>query len=102
MGRILGLDIGTNSIGWAIVNENRIENMGTYVFPNEKNLIVKNNKPNLIQKLFFFIKSNLQSIVLISITSIMFLFSFIFPLNWQFWINLSIGSLIATLTFNKK
>lgn len=102
MSRILGLDLGKNSIGWAIVNENRIESIGSYVFPNKINAIDKTNKLGIIHKLKVFFKINTKSIVLVSITSIMFVFSFIFPLNWQFWINLGIGSLIATLTFNKK
>ncbi|MDD2550125.1 MAG: hypothetical protein PHD00_08535, partial [Bacteroidales bacterium] len=35
MGKILGLDLGTNSIGWAIVDteDNKIENCGVRIFP---------------------------------------------------------------------
>lgn len=33
--KVLGLDIGTNSIGWGIVDErkHKIENCGVYIFP---------------------------------------------------------------------
>lgn len=33
MEKILGLDIGTNSIGWAIIHNNRILGMGSRIFP---------------------------------------------------------------------
>lgn len=36
MNKILGLDLGTNSIGWAIVNSDySIFNAGTRIFPNK-------------------------------------------------------------------
>lgn len=45
MSKVLGLDLGTNSIGWAIVDEkleNKIEDCGVYIFPQgvavEKNV----------------------------------------------------------------
>lgn len=33
--KVLGLDLGTNSIGWGIVDEwnHKIENCGVYIFP---------------------------------------------------------------------
>lgn len=33
--KVLGLDIGTNSFGWGIVDEwnHKIENCGVYIFP---------------------------------------------------------------------
>lgn len=46
--RTLGLDIGTNSIGWGIVDERaqKIQNCGVYVFPEG----VKKEKRNEISK----------------------------------------------------
>ena len=35
MAKILGLDLGTNSIGWALIedNQNKILGLGTRIFP---------------------------------------------------------------------
>jgi len=109
MSRILGLDLGTNSIGWAITNDNKIESLGVRIFPNTVRVRQRNKTPQkanfLLSQLtnsLTFVKRNTKSIVLLTITITMFLLGFLFPTNWQFWINLGIGCLIATLTFSKK
>ena len=33
MNKILGLDLGTNSIGWALIEDEKILGMGSRVFP---------------------------------------------------------------------
>lgn len=33
MKKILGLDLGTNSIGWALIENNNILGMGSRIFP---------------------------------------------------------------------
>jgi CRISPR-associated endonuclease Csn1 len=47
--KVLGLDIGTNSIGWGIVDEHnqKIENCGVYIFPECAN---KDSKGNISSK----------------------------------------------------
>lgn len=44
--KVLGLDIGTNSIGWGIVDErnHKIENCGVYIFPEGVKKIEKGNE----------------------------------------------------------
>lgn len=38
MKQILGLDLGTSSIGWALINENNsLEGMGAIIFPKRNN-----------------------------------------------------------------
>lgn len=115
MGRILGLDLGTNSIGWAILNDNQIETTGIKVFPDairsEKRNLRRIKQRILIREtqltensLFFklrkYLNENYKTVILTTITVQLFLFALLFPSNWQFWINLGIGSLIATLSLS--
>ena len=110
MTRILGLDLGTNSIGWSIINDNKIENIGVTISPNlnDSNKRKSNHRYqdsqniSIINKLETVLRKKTTSIVLSILTLLMFLFSFTFFENWQFWINLGIGSLIATITFRNK
>ena len=101
MNRILGLDLGKNSIGWAIINDNKIESKGVQIFSENKPLINYNKKTSFIKRVIIGLKLNYKTIFLYLITFLMFTFSIVFPLNWRFWMNIGIGSLIATLTFNK-
>ncbi len=131
MGRILGLDLGTHSIGWAIVdtNENKILNLGARVLDNSidevciageiikiQNLRSKSrtsrfHKNSILKQLKALTKrkTNSKNFILI-ILSVIFattacglLINFA---NWQFWINISITVLLALLTIihsdNKK
>ena len=100
MSRILGLDLGENSIGWAIIKDNEIEStvMNTLSDSKHNNF---NKSTSLLERIIIGLKLNYKTVFLYLITLLMFSFSIIFPSNWQFWINIGIGSLIATLTFNK-
>lgn len=118
MSKILGLDLGTNSIGWAKVNDNKIEDIGVTISPNlidsnkrkqrriqKRNFVeINQDSTNLLisRKLISFFKKRTTLITLSILTSLLFLFSIVFFNNWQFWINLGIGSLIATITFRNK
>lgn len=55
MKQILGLDLGTNSIGWALINENNsLEGMGAIIFPKRNNshtIIHERNQLRLSRKL---------------------------------------------------
>jgi CRISPR/Cas system Type II protein with McrA/HNH and RuvC-like nuclease domain len=121
MRRILGLDLGTNSIGWAIMDDssNKIIDCGTKVFPsylnNERRLARKRRRIDnrFVQRTLIF---NQLSVLLRRANSVILTLifgSFITALltilnfsNWQFWFNSFLTILIATLTLlhtnNKK
>lgn len=106
MSRILGLDLGTNSIGWALIDNDKIEIFGVKAIPKFVNTLdKKSSKFDKVKSEFYrlskSIKRNSKVIMLFSITLTMFCLSMVFPNNWQFWLNLGIGGLITTLTVNK-
>lgn len=106
MSKYLGLDLGTNSIGWALIDNDKIEKFGVRVFPGlAKTLDTKSSKFDKIKSVFYklskSIKRNSKQVILYSITLTMFSLTLVFPNNWQFWLNLGIGGLIATLTVSK-
>jgi len=93
MSRILGLDLGTNSIGWAIIDNetNSLLNSGIKIFktsPKQKVIKKKNNQKAII------------SLNAISITSlILVILNFE---NWQFWLNVTLTSVITKITFSNQ
>ncbi len=93
MSRILGLDLGTNSIGWAIIDNetNSLLNSGIKIFktsPKQKVIKKKNNQKAII------------SLNAISITSlILVILNFE---NWQFWLNVTLTSVITKITLSNK
>jgi hypothetical protein len=121
MSRILGLDLGTNSIGWANIdtNSDKVIDFGVKVFPNSLNNERqisrqhrrKENRLNqrtLSSKRFDFLLTRTNPII-----AILFLGSFLTAMltiinfsNWQFWFNSFLTILLATLTLlhsdNKK
>lgn len=113
MSKILGLDLGTNSIGWAIIDTdlNRIEDFGATIFPNSLNAerrIERQQRKfenkylqralSLYQKRKISKRANPIIVILILCSVLTGLLTFInFP-NWQFWLNISITTLITTLT----
>ncbi len=106
MSKYLGLDLGTNSIGWALVNGDKIEKLGLIVLPKPiKPLNKKSSKFDGIKFYFFelskYIKKNLKLVMLYCITGIMFTLTLVLPSTWQFWLNLGIGGLVAILTVSK-
>jgi hypothetical protein len=117
-GKNIRLYLGTNSIGWLIINDNIIENIGVAISPNlndsnkRKLRRIEQRKSNYrnqdsqnvstINKLETVSRKKTTVIVLSILTLLMFPFAFTFFENWQFWINLGIGSLIAIITFRNK
>ena len=93
MSRILGLDLGTNSIGWAIIDNetNSLLNSGIKIFktsPKQKVIKKKNNQKAII------------SLNAISITSlILVILNFE---NWQFWLNVTLTSIITKITISNQ
>ena len=89
MSRILGLDLGTNSIGWAIIDNetNNLLNFGMKILktsPRQKVIKKKNSQKAII------------SLNAISITSlILVILNFE---NWQFWLNVTLTTVITKIT----
>ena len=106
MKRILGLDLGTNSIGWALIDDNKIVDKKVCAFPhsqrNEKREIRINPQNKSILKTKIFVKNNSRILFLSVIILSMFIFSIIFAEFWQLFLNLGIGGLISILTFDNK
>ncbi|MCB9203323.1 MAG: hypothetical protein H6604_09835 [Flavobacteriales bacterium] len=108
MSKILGLDLGTNSIGWAIVDTetNSIVDCGARIFPTTQT--EKNRKGRIVtfrQKLT--IKSNLIKHYVLSkpflfgltfISTLTFILTITDTKNWQFWLNISLTALLTLLT----
>lgn len=93
MGKYLGLDLGTDSIGWAIIDNdtNQVINSGVNIY----NTGFKNKQftPDKKTK-----KRQKSSIVLCIIATILLIVSIIDVINWQFWLNISLTTYIAVLT----
>ena len=100
MGRTLGLDLGTNSIGWAIIENNKIIQKGVRVLPNNEFRKEKSRikRTNLISE----IKTNSRLIALIFLTLLLFGMGILMPEFWQFWLNLGIAGIFTTLTIERK
>lgn len=121
MSRILGLDLGTNSIGWAIIDTNtdNFIDLGAKVLPkslnNERQISRQErrkenrlNQRTLSSKRFDFLLTRTNPIITILclgsfLTALLTLLNFS---NWQFWFNSFLTILLATLTLlhseNKK
>jgi len=130
MKKILGLDLGTNSVGWAIINSDySIDSMGTRVFSNDnsslslertsqksyrrlqnridirQNVMVDeliNNQKALIERMSRrrAFKLDIKIILCISLTIIMFACAYFMKNHWQFWLNLGIGGLFILLNID--
>lgn len=107
MGKILGLDLGTNAIGWAIIDTDKkfIIDCGVLITTNQIEIIRENRTTELFKhltaksiqlKYFVLTKPFLFGLTFISI------FTFVLTItdtrNWQFWLNISLTSLITILT----
>ena len=93
MSRILGLDIGANSIGWAIIDNetNNLLSTGVRIFKTSSKLkvIKKKNYKNAI--------TSLNTIIFVSLILIILNFE-----NWQFWLNISLTTAIAKITLSNQ
>jgi RNase H-fold protein (predicted Holliday junction resolvase) len=97
MGQILGLDLGTNSIGWALVNDDKIDEMGIRVFPF---IAIENQRQkNILKKGFIKLKAipikQKVTIVLFAVLTTLTIIDFS---NWQFWLSLNITTCLTYLT----
>jgi len=110
MSKILGLDLGTNSIGWAIINgdTNNLIECGTRVFPTTTTRQQKRIKRRVLSRRNYrtetleryFHKSKYSPILtsLTALTVLTFMLSFINNSNWQFWLSICLTALLTTLT----
>lgn len=109
MKRIIALDLGTNSIGWAIVNvnQNNIVDCGARIFPSQQITKRKFGKKiievseNRFKVMEFFIqnfKATPYLFGLTFLTILTFTLTIINRQNWQFWLNISLTALFTTLT----
>lgn len=99
MGRTLGIDLGTNSIGWALVEDNQIKELGTHVFnPTSQKLNIREVKPTLFDR---FRKLSTNKKVSTALITSMTILTLVNIENWQFWFGLSIASLLTFLSINK-
>lgn len=113
MAKILGLDIGTNSIGWAIVDNssNQIIDCGVKIFSasfNSERRSVRQQRwtdNRFMQRALTFLGENRLSrrtnpviLILVFCSVLTALLTFINISNWQFWTNLSLTVFVATLS----
>lgn len=100
MGRTLGLDLGTNSIGWALIDDGQITEIGTKVFPSAA--IEYQIRKNNLQKGFIKVKTlptnQKVTIFLFAALTILTIIDFY---NWQFWLSLNITAFLTFLTMKK-
>lgn len=93
MSRILGLDLGTNSIGWAMIDNETVSllNSGMGVFktsPKQKVIRKRNNQKAII---------SLNTISIITLILVILNFE-----NWQFWLNATLTSIITKITISNQ
>lgn len=113
MAKILGLDLGTNSIGWAIIESGGMEiiDAGVKIFPNHSETIKKISEKKLKKrkrvqtkflKICTFLKPpGLTTIMLSIFTLTSGIMTLLNSINWQFWLNISIANLLALITINR-
>ena len=93
MSRILGLDLGTNSIGWAMIDNETVSllNSGMRVFKTSL-------KQKVIRK-----RNNQKAIISLNTISIITLILVILNFeNWQFWLNATLTSIITKITISNQ
>ncbi|WP_298117488.1 hypothetical protein [Flavobacterium sp.] len=93
MSKILGLDFGSNSIGWAIIDSEAksLLNFGMRVLKiSPKQRVIKKR---INQKTFI----SLNIIFIISLILVVLNFE-----NWQFWLNITLTSVITKITLSNQ
>lgn len=110
MGKILGLDLETNSIGWAIVDSdtNKFLYYGTRKVPavisredrrsKSRTLLRTNYRSENFVKLLQKVKHSPILTSLAVLTALTFIFAVTNNANWQFWLNICLTTLLTTLT----
>lgn len=97
MSKILGLDLGTNSIGWAIIENEKLQDCGVRIFSgkSESRLI----KTHYFKKTIDWLLLKPNQILLIS--GLFFSLALLNIKNWQFWLGLSVASILTFLSKDK-
>jgi len=125
MSKILGLDIGTNSVGWAVVDtaNYRIVEMGAKVFPESVSVSLNElrrayrTKRRLVNRMgqrmitrarwhpVKLVRNKLMKNTLMVYAPLFLAFTtatLALFLDWQYWVNISVAFLIAFLSLVKK
>jgi hypothetical protein len=109
MAKILGLDLGTNSIGWALIDSNEIVGLGARIFPAPtpiKSIVPSKQmrtphrlsvKPLAAYQQKSKVKTSPVFKILIACALLNALLTVINLDNWQFWLNLSLTTFVAAL-----
>jgi hypothetical protein len=111
MKRILGMDLGTNSIGWALIEDNRLVDLGVKVSLQleRQQRRLERIRDRRIEQFLTNIFSSLRirpailrlhktTGTLSALTLLFFGLSLFNRDNWQFWLNLSLTVLVTLLT----
>lgn len=95
MKKILGLDLGTNSIGWAIIDQDsgKVLNCGTKISP----LVKRRHQAIRSSYVSSFFKKRSLAILWICLCfcNIALIIDF---KNWQFWLNLIMTLLLSVIS----
>lgn len=117
MGRILGFDLGSNSIGWAIVDteKNKGINLGCKIYENPIDEINVNgvtvfdksdrktrNVLVLLSRIYKFFSDNQSLLILFFLQIIIFSLMLMNLHDWKFWFNISFAVLLALLSSANK
>ena len=100
MARLLGLDLGTNSIGWALLENDKGIDYGVQILDTKPTKFILTKSK--IENIKSIISRNYEMISLTILTLFLFFMAMLTPSFWQFWINLGIGGIIAILTTQRK
>ena len=99
MRRTLGLDLGTNSIGWALTEEGSIKELGVRIIPQiERKTEVTFLKRQLTQKIKLSTTEIATLGTLVALTGC----AIVNMTNWQFWIGSAVATLLTFLSMRKK
>lgn len=117
MGRILGIDLGSNSIGWAIVDIEKKEviNLGCQIYKNpiekiQVNEITVLNKSDrktknasaLFINIYKLFSDNQSFLILFFLQIITFSLMLMNLHDWKFWFSTSFAVLLALLSSANK
>lgn len=97
MSKTLGLDLGANSIGWAIVENENLLDCGVRIFSDQNE--TRLNETNFFKQAIDWSLLKTNQIVLIS--ALFFSLTLMNFKNWQFWLGLSVASILTYLSKDK-
>jgi len=98
MSKILGLDLGENSFGWAILENENLLDCGVHIFSDQNE--TRLNETNFFKQAIDWSLLKTNQIVLIS--ALFFSLTLMNFKNWQFWLGLSVASILTYLSKDKK